>query len=98
MPWDTSEPSAADKGFAEGRHGLPAGLRGPSIQQHSAAVVEAGQQLQAVREQEGGGEGGAGDVWQQLQWQVTLGNSEEWVDAGPVRQLFRKVRDACWFL
>jgi hypothetical protein len=31
------------------------------------------------------------DAWQQLQWQVTLGNSEEWEDAGPVRQLFRKV-------
>jgi hypothetical protein len=38
------------------------------------------------------GEGvSSGDAWQQLQWQVTLGNSEEWADAGPVRQLFRKV-------
>jgi hypothetical protein len=32
------------------------------------------------------------DMWQQLQWQVTLGNSEEWADTGPVRRWFRKVR------
>lgn len=37
---------------------------------------------------------GAGDSWQQLQWQVTLGNSEEWLEAGPVIKLFRKVREA----
>jgi hypothetical protein len=47
------------------------------------------QQLEAVRE--GGGGGSGGEAWQQLQWQVTLGNSEEWQDAGPIRQLFRKV-------
>lgn len=34
---------------------------------------------------------GQEDVWQQLQWQLTLGNSEEWADSGPIRQLFRKV-------
>lgn len=49
------------------------------------------QQLEAVREGSGGGSGGGGEAWQQLQWQVTLGNSEEWQDAGPIRQLFRKV-------
>lgn len=32
------------------------------------------------------------DLWQQLQWQVTLGNSEEWADSGPLQQLFRKAR------
>lgn len=34
---------------------------------------------------------GGADTWQQLQLQVTLGNSEEWVDAAPIIQLFRKV-------
>jgi hypothetical protein len=34
---------------------------------------------------------GGGDTWQQLQWQLTLGNSEEWLEAGPVVRLFRKV-------
>jgi hypothetical protein len=34
---------------------------------------------------------GAVDSWQQLQWELTLGNSEEWQEAGAVRSMFRKV-------
>jgi hypothetical protein len=31
------------------------------------------------------------DSWRQLQWELTLGNSEEWEEAGAVRKMFRKV-------
>jgi hypothetical protein len=43
----------------------------------------------------GGGGGGTLDweqLWQQLQWEMTLGNSEEWEQAGPIRRGFRQVR------
>lgn len=66
------------------------GAHAAAGQQHHHEQQQQQQHLGAVPEVEGGGS--AGDTWQQLQWQVTLGNSEEWVDAGPVRQLFRKVR------
>lgn len=71
------------KGLAPGWQAGQAGFRGAAQQQQY--------QLSAEAE---GGPGSSGDVWQQLQWQVTLGNSEEWADAGPVRQLFRKVGSA----
>jgi hypothetical protein len=31
------------------------------------------------------------DNWQQLQWELTLGNSEEWEEGGAVRKMFRHV-------
>ena len=51
-----------------------------------------------------GSEGGVGAVaaagvvdgeqlWRQLQWEMTLGNCEEWEEAGALRKGFRKVRE-----
>lgn len=71
-----------------GTHAQPPAGTGYQQQQH--IQQQQWQQQQLAVGPEGGQE--SGDTWQQLQWQVTLGNSEEWVDAGPVRQLFRKVR------
>jgi hypothetical protein len=47
--------------------------------------------MQQQQQQLGQAGAAAVDNWQQLQWELTLGNSEEWQEAGAVRKMFRKV-------
>jgi hypothetical protein len=82
-------PGAQQSGFSTA-HVQPHGPQGAARQQQQQQqhYRQPQPQLAAVIEGEGVS---SGDAWQQLQWQVTLGNSEDWVDAGAVRHLFRKV-------
>lgn len=107
-PRDMQQPAGDFAGLGPGQAGKSpvagwagahkAGVNGAHAQPHAGTGYQQQQlqqqhwQQQQLAEAAGGGEQESGDTWQQLQWQVTLGNSEEWVDAGPVRQLFRKVR------
>jgi hypothetical protein len=85
---EEAEAGHPGKGLAPGWQAGQAGFSGAV--QHPQHLQQQYEQQQLSAEAEGL-LGSSGDVWQQLQWQVTLGNSEEWADAGPVRQLFRKV-------
>ncbi|KAF8061302.1 BUB3.2 [Scenedesmus sp. PABB004] len=55
----------------------------------AAAAAAAGGGGAAARG--GAGAAAGADAWQQLQWHVTLGNSEDWAGAGAVRRTFRRV-------
>lgn len=62
--------------------GTPAGAAGGASPEGTGAQWTAAVLQQQTEE----------DLWQQLQWQVTLGNSQEWADNGLVARSFRKVR------